>query len=146
MSSSKVAEKSSSKFANWTRSDYQSTLHSQAQAIMLTSQQHEKESSFSSLSKPSRIAFGSCNDQDRQNNLWKIIGERNPAAFIWGGDSIYADKEIPTDWNTFPPTPPRHECGNGERVRQLYREQLAVPGYRELLKQNITMFGTLDGA
>jgi hypothetical protein len=41
-------------------------------------------------SKPSRIAFGSCNDQDRQNNLWPIIESRKPAAFIWGGDSIYA--------------------------------------------------------
>jgi hypothetical protein len=40
--------------------------------------------------KTSRIAFGSCNDQDRKNNLWPIIESRNPAAFIWGGDSIYA--------------------------------------------------------
>lgn len=38
----------------------------------------------------SRIAFGSCNDQDMQNNLWNRIDERNPAAFIWGGDAIYA--------------------------------------------------------
>ena len=41
---------------------------------------------------PSRIAFGSCNDQDKQNNLWQIIEARNPAAFIWGGDAIYAGK------------------------------------------------------
>jgi hypothetical protein len=37
----------------------------------------------------SRIAFGSCNEQDLQNNLWSIIEERDPAAFIWGGDAIY---------------------------------------------------------
>ena len=42
---------------------------------------------------PSRIAFGSCNDQDMVNNLWGIIESRNPAAFIWGGDAIYAGKE-----------------------------------------------------
>lgn len=39
---------------------------------------------------PDRIAFGSCNDQDRQNKLWPIIQARNPAAFVWGGDAIYA--------------------------------------------------------
>jgi hypothetical protein len=39
---------------------------------------------------PSRIAFGSCNDQDHQNNLWPIIESRRPAAFVWGGDAIYA--------------------------------------------------------
>jgi hypothetical protein len=48
-------------------------------------------------SKPepkSRIAFGSCNDQDTKNNLWPIIESRNPAAFVWGGDAIYAGKNI----------------------------------------------------
>jgi hypothetical protein len=39
---------------------------------------------------PSRIAFGSCNDQGRQNNLWPIIESRKPVAFVWGGDAIYA--------------------------------------------------------
>lgn len=39
---------------------------------------------------PSRIAFGSCNDHDHQNNLWPIIESRRPAAFVWGGDAIYA--------------------------------------------------------
>ena len=41
------------------------------------------------MPSPSRIAFGSCNSQDRQNNLWPVIQERNPAGFIWGGDAIY---------------------------------------------------------
>jgi phosphodiesterase/alkaline phosphatase D-like protein len=40
--------------------------------------------------KKSRIAFGSCNDQDMKNNLWDVIASRNPSAFIWGGDAIYA--------------------------------------------------------
>lgn len=38
----------------------------------------------------SRIAFGACNDQDAKNNLWPIIESRQPAAFVWGGDAIYA--------------------------------------------------------
>lgn len=37
----------------------------------------------------SRIAFGSCNDQDTRNDLWSIIEARDPAAFIWGGDAVY---------------------------------------------------------
>lgn len=41
-------------------------------------------------STKSRIAFGSCNDQKMKNNLWNVIESRNPAAFIWGGDAIYA--------------------------------------------------------
>jgi hypothetical protein len=41
------------------------------------------------VSSTSRIAFGSCNEQDLQNNFWSIIEEREPAAFIWGGDAIY---------------------------------------------------------
>jgi hypothetical protein len=43
---------------------------------------------------PSRIAFGSCNNQDLQNNLWSIIERRKAAGFIWGGDSIYAGESI----------------------------------------------------
>jgi alkaline phosphatase D len=39
---------------------------------------------------PSRIAFGSCNDQDLENYLWPAIVNREPTAFIWGGDAIYA--------------------------------------------------------
>lgn len=46
------------------------------------------------MQHPSRIAFGACNDQDQQNNIWPVIESRKPAAFIWGGDSIYAGKPI----------------------------------------------------
>jgi hypothetical protein len=91
-----------------------------------------------------RIAFGSCNDQDVQNNLWPVIESRQPAAFIWGGDAIYADFHTPTDWSTFPPTSAL-QCATPDRLKALYRKQLAVPGYRRLLDQNITVFGTFDG-
>ena len=54
---------------------------------------------------PSRIAFGSCNEQNRQNNLWQRIESRHPAAFVWGGDAIYAglfqrirDAEMARPW------------------------------------------------
>jgi len=43
----------------------------------------------SSMRRPSRIAFGSCNNQDQVNRLWPLIEERQPEAFIWGGDAVY---------------------------------------------------------
>jgi alkaline phosphatase D len=117
-------------------------------------QQHQQRLQFNmnSINKDSdspsknRIAFGSCNDQNVQNNLWPVIESRKPAAWIWGGDAIYADHYTPTDWSTFPPTfHTELSCGTPERLEMLYRKQLAVPGYRRLLDQNITVFGTFDG-
>jgi len=49
-----------------------------------------RQSARTTEKKTNRIAFGSCNEQDLQNKLWPIIASRNPAAFVWGGDAIYA--------------------------------------------------------
>lgn len=92
----------------------------------------------------SRIAFGSCNDQSQFNALWPLIAARQPAAFIWGGDSIYADQSGPLDWSVFPPVP-THQCADPDRLHRLYRQQQQeVPGYRTLWQQNVTIFGTFD--
>ncbi|GAX28301.1 hypothetical protein FisN_27Hh044 [Fistulifera solaris] len=90
-----------------------------------------------------RIAFGSCNRQDRQNNFWPIIEARRPVAFIWGGDAIYADYKAPTDWSTFPPTK-EHICGTPARLEELYQKQLSNPGYQHLIESNVTIFGAFD--
>ena len=37
------------------------------------------------------IAFGSCDNQELPNVLWKEITKNHPDLFIWGGDIIYAD-------------------------------------------------------
>jgi hypothetical protein len=60
--------------------------------------------------------------------------------------SSTTDKDIPTDWSTFPPTPAHVQCATPARLRKLYRDQLAIPEYQRLLQQNITIFGTFDGA
>jgi len=39
------------------------------------------------------IAFGSCNNQVLENNLWEAIELNNPSVGIWGGDIIYSDTE-----------------------------------------------------
>jgi alkaline phosphatase D len=39
-----------------------------------------------------RIAFGSCNNQTRDQSHWHWIARENPQLWIWLGDNIYADK------------------------------------------------------
>lgn len=38
-----------------------------------------------------RIAFGSCNNQESPQALWKDVLQQKPDLWIWGGDNIYAD-------------------------------------------------------
>ncbi len=40
-----------------------------------------------------RIAFGSCNHQDRQQPLWPEIAAQQPDLWVWLGDNIYGDTE-----------------------------------------------------
>ncbi len=37
------------------------------------------------------IAFGSCNNQELENNLWPAVLKQNPNVWVWGGDNIYSD-------------------------------------------------------
>ncbi len=37
------------------------------------------------------IAFGSCNKQWKENELWNEILKSNPDVWVWGGDIIYSD-------------------------------------------------------
>jgi alkaline phosphatase D len=37
------------------------------------------------------IAFGSCDNQKLENNLWSAVLKNNPNVWIWGGDNIYSD-------------------------------------------------------
>lgn len=37
------------------------------------------------------LSFGSCNNQNLPNPLWKPVLENKPDVFIWGGDIIYSD-------------------------------------------------------
>ena len=39
------------------------------------------------------IAFGSCNDQKKENFLWKEIMKHQPSVWIWGGDNTYSDTD-----------------------------------------------------
>lgn len=43
------------------------------------------------------LAFGSCNKQHLQNNLWDDIVNQNPDVWVWGGDIVYSDTEDMTE-------------------------------------------------
>ena len=74
----------------------------------------------------SRIAFGSCNSQDKPQPLWSSIEEENPDLWIWTGDNIYADTEDP---NVF---------------REKYDRQLAQEGYASFIKSVPFLTGIWD--
>jgi alkaline phosphatase D len=58
--------------------------------------EHNSEEENKDLTSPSydyRMVFASCNDQDREQPLWKPIIENTPDLFVWGGDNVYADTD-----------------------------------------------------
>ena len=71
------------------------------------------------------IAFGSCNRQNVQNNLWYDIIAQNPKVWIWGGDNIYADTD------------------DMEKLNAEYQILLQDEGYKAL-KNSTKILGTWD--
>jgi alkaline phosphatase D len=61
-----------------------------------------------------RIALGSCADQDKPQPIWEAIVEKRPELFLFLGDNVYADTE------------------DMEEMRRIYSKLGAVPGYRKL--------------
>ena len=97
-------------------------------------------------SQRSRIAFGSCNSQNLTQPLWDVLTTRNPTAFVWAGDAIYADHLLSSNsnWKTFPPQPVM-SVATPERLEAYYQIQTSNPAYRQFLEvSNATIFGTLD--
>lgn len=50
---------------------------------------------IANLKTVNRFVFGSCNNQNKAQPLWKNMLKQNPDLFIWGGDIVYGDKEKP---------------------------------------------------
>lgn len=77
------------------------------------------------LKEVKRIAFGSCNDEEDPQPLWKDVIEQRPDLWIWGGDIIYAD------WN------------KSESVRLAYEKLKEQPDYKTL-RSTTPIIGTWD--
>ena len=107
---------------------------------------------------PYRIAIGSCSHPSLPQPLWKIIHSRKPAAFIWGGDAVYADVFAGINWTaaglhridpnnnattdgsrqggwrlTFPP-PSIHIDATPGVIRDWYEKQWEVEDYRNFVE------------
>lgn len=72
-----------------------------------------------------RLAFGSCNDQDKDQPLWDVILSAHPDLWMWLGDNIYADTD---DMN---------------ELRSMYDLQKNHPGYARL-RRTIPIIGIYD--
>lgn len=64
----------------------------------------------------STIAFGSCNDQNRDQKMWAEVIATQPDLWIWLGDNIYGDTE------------------NMKVMAAKYEKQKSQPDYQRLLK------------
>ena len=64
-----------------------------------------------------RIAFGSCNNQNQAQPLWKDLMITKPDLWIWGGDIIYADWE------------------RNYNIKASYDKQKNKTAYKEFIKQ-----------
>ena len=60
------------------------------------------------------IAFGSCSDQEKPQELWQDIVKQKPELWIWGGDNIYAD------------------TGDTLKLKEMYGKQKWDPDYQAL--------------
>jgi hypothetical protein len=76
-----------------------------------------------------RLAFGSCNKQWRNNTLWDPILAFQPQAYLWLGDAVYVKER---------------EGDNEANLRKAYTRQLASPGYKKLLATGAVVEGVYD--
>jgi len=80
-----------------------------------------------------RIAFGSCNHQNRPQPLWPAIAEYNPELFIWLGDVVYNDIHLIAFF---------FRENALDLMEANYRKQKHHEGYQQLLNTNATIIGT----
>ena len=74
------------------------------------------ENSVMSKRLVSRIAFGSCADQKKEQPIWDAINSESPELFVFLGDNVYADTEDMTE------------------MRAAYALLARKPGYQQLAK------------
>ena len=73
----------------------------------------------------SRIAFGSCANEQRPQPVWKAINETKPQLFIFMGDNVYVDSADPA------------------KLKESYDLLAAIPEFSEL-RENTPILATWD--
>ncbi len=72
-----------------------------------------------------RLAFGSCNHQNRAQPFWPVIAAQQPDLWLWLGDNIYADTD------------------DMQVMAAKYQQQLQVPEY-QAFRQQVPVTGIWD--
>ncbi|KAH9606083.1 hypothetical protein KSS87_019227 [Heliosperma pusillum] len=97
----------------------------------------------------SRIAFGSCSNQNLPQGIWNAIIELNPQVFIWLGDNIYGDHKRPfrlfgkeTTVGPFKNVP-RFYPSSQQEMESSYNKAKLNPGY-SYLRNHSKVIGTWD--
>ncbi|KAK8466981.1 hypothetical protein PHAVU_008G212600 [Phaseolus vulgaris] len=109
-----------------------------------SSDSHEKQEQ-----EVSRIAFGSCSNQNAPQPIWDAVVDFRPQIFIWLGDNIYGDFKRPFKifgrertvgpWKNVPRFVPSSE----QEMKARYEKAKSSPGYVRL-HQNAKVIGTWD--
>ena len=71
------------------------------------------------------IAFGSCSNQDKKQDMWQFVLQCKPDVWIWLGDMVYGDTE------------------NMNVLRKKYLQQKLDPRY-QILREKCQIFGIWD--
>ncbi|TMW63417.1 hypothetical protein Poli38472_002358 [Pythium oligandrum] len=90
-----------------------------------------------------RVAFGSCNHQDREQPLWSTIRAREPQLWVWMGDAIYGDYKAYDEIRTYLPPFPTFRDAPPEMLVEKYAKQLGHPEYQEL-RARVPIIGVWD--
>lgn len=90
--------------------------------LMSSAQAITNNERVSSLKSVRSIAFGSCNNQNDVQPLWKDIIEQKPDLWIWGGDIIYAD------WGKMESVETGYKKLGANPLFQKFREQIPMIG------------------
>lgn len=84
-----------------------------------------KPTKINPTTKLTRVAFGSCNDQDEDQPLWKKVMSAQPDLWVWLGDAVYADSH------------------NRNELKAAYQQQIDRSEYQDFINK-IPIIGTWD--
>mgnify|MGYP000925313816 CR=1 FL=1 len=84
--------------------------------VLIFPQAGSSEGSVNSGTLITRIALGSCADQDKPQPIWEAVVAQSPQLFLFLGDNVYADT---ADMGV---------------MRACYKKLGGIPGYQKLLK------------
>ena len=77
-----------------------------------------------------RVAFGSCNKQQRPQPLWPLIAEHRPSLFLWCGDAIYPYGRRTAQGRK------KHAAVEGKDLAGAYALQLRNDNYTRFLRNS----------